>query len=114
MLLHNSKWTSILVFPPVAATAMILFLLRHRQITDSSPGSGVTIASAELLVRVSALAHAAASVGAHGFSLLLRIATAPVIFALTTVDAEFRVGLGAVGGVGSFLQHAAMFLLHVF
>lgn len=114
MLLHDTKRTSIFVFPAVATTAVILFLLRNRQITDSSPGSGVTIASAELLVRVSAIIHAAVSVGAEGFSLLIRIATAPVIFALTTLDAEFRISLGALDGIGSFLQHAAVYLLHVF
>lgn len=113
MLLHDSKRSSIFVSPAVATTAVILLLLRLRQITDgSSPGSAVTIVSAELLVRVSALVHWAVSVGAQGFSLLLRITTAPVIFALSTLEAEFRVGLGAIDGLGSFLQHAAVYLMH--
>ena len=113
MLLHDSKRSPIFVFPAVATTAVILFLLRHRQITDgSSPGSGVTIVGAELFVRVSALVHAAPSIGAQGSSLLLRVATAPVILALTTLEAEFRGGLGAIDGIGSFVQHAAVYLIH--
>ena len=113
MLLRDSKSASILAFPAVATTALVLFLVRNRQITNSgSPGSGVTIAGTELLVRVSAIIHAAVSIGAQGFSLLLRIATAPVIFALSTVEAEFRVGLGAIDGINGFLQHAAVYLIH--
>lgn len=113
MLLHDSKRTSILVFPAVATTAVVLFLLQNRQITDSSPGSGVTIAGGELVVRLSAILHAAVSLGAEGFSLLARIAAAPVMFALSTVEAEFRVDLGAIDGINGFVQHAAVYLLHV-
>src|SRR5215469_882595 len=111
MLLHDSKRASLLAYPVIAAVT--LFLLRNRQITGGgSPGSGVTIAGAELLVRVSAIVHAAVAVGTQGFSLLLRIATAPVIFAFTTLEAEGRIAFAAADGIGSFLQHATLFLVH--
>ena len=113
MLLHDSKSASIFALPAVATTAVVLFLLRNRQITDGgSPGSGVTVAGAELFLRVSAIFHAAVSVGGPGFSLLVRIATAPVILAFTAVEAELRTGLGAAAGATAFLQHAAVYLIH--
>ncbi|HLY07190.1 MAG TPA: hypothetical protein VKR31_15700 [Rhizomicrobium sp.] len=112
MLLRDSKSASIFALPAAATTAAILLLLRHRQITGvSSPGSGVTIAGAELLVRASAIVHAILSIGAQGLSLLLRIATAPLLLALTTLEAELRFAASAADGIGSFLQHAALTLL---
>jgi hypothetical protein len=112
MLLHDSKRTSILAYPMIATAAITLFLLRNRQITyGNSPGSGITIAGGELLVRISAIPHAAASIAESGFSLLLRIATAPAIFAFTTVESEFRTAVSAIDGLGAILQHASLYLL---
>lgn len=113
MLLRDSKSASIFALPAVATTALVLLLLRHRQIAvGSSPGSGVTVAGAELLVRVSAIVHGAVSIGARGLSLLLRIATAPATFVFTTLDTELRFAFSAADGIGSFLQHAALALIH--
>jgi hypothetical protein len=112
MLLRDSKRTSILAYPMIATAAITLFLLRNRQITyGNSPGSGITIAGGELLVRIAAIPHAAASIGASGFSLLLRIATAPAIFAFTTLETEFRTALTAFDGVVSILQQASLYFL---
>lgn len=114
MLLRDSKRLSLAAYPAIATAAVILFLLRNRQITNSSsPGSGATIAVAELLVRASAIIHGIASVGAHALSLLLRVAAAPMIFAISTVEAELRVGLGAADSISAFLQHAAVYLMNV-
>ena len=115
MLLRDSKSASIFALPAIASTAVVLFLLRNRQIADgSAPGSGVTIAGAELVLRVSAFLHAAVSVGADGFALLMRVASAPVMFALTTLESELRIGFGAADGISGFLQHAASYLQHAF
>jgi len=113
MLLHDSKRTSILAYPMIATAAIMLFLLRNRQITyGNSPGSGITIAGGELLVRLSAIPHAAASIAARGFSLLMRVAAAPAIFAFTTLESEFRTALAAFDGVASILQQASLYVLH--
>lgn len=113
MLLREKKRTAFLAYPAIVTTAVALFLLRNRQITNgSSPGSGVTIAGAEFFVRLSAAVHAAVLLGEQGLALLLRIAAAPVIFALSTAETEFRVGLGAADGINAFLQHAAVYLTH--
>ena len=115
MLLRESKSTSIFAYPAVASATVLLFLLRNRQITaGNSPGSGVSIASAELLVRASQILHATASVAAQGSSLSLRVAMAPMIFSVATLQAELRIALGAVHGIGDFVQHAAPYLLHTF
>ena len=115
MQLHDSKGSSSALALPMAATAAVtLFLLRNRQITEgNSPGSGVTIATSELLVRGSAIFHAILSVGAQGLSLLLHIATAPANFVFGTLLAEFRTALTAIDSIGAFLQHAAPYLLHM-
>ena len=112
MQLHDLKSTPMFAWPSIATAAVLLFLLRNRPITDgSSPGSGVSIAVGELVLRLSAAANAAASLVAQGFSLLLHVAAAPVIFALTAVQTEFRVGLGAADGISAFLQHAVLYLI---
>lgn len=112
MLLRDSKSMSFFAYP--AIVAVTLFLLRNRQITEGgSPGSGVTIAGAELLMRISAIVHAAAFASAQGLSLLLRIASAPLILAGTTLQAEFRLAFGAIDGASAFLQHAALSVMHV-
>ena len=111
MQLRDSKTTSLFAYPMIATVA--LFLLRNRQITDgSSPGSGVTIAGAELLVRIAAIPHAAVSIGARGLSALFSIATEPAILAYTALDSEFRIAVGAIDGVGAILQHVSLTLLH--
>ena len=102
-------------WPSAATAAILLFLLRNRPITDAgSPGSGVSIAMGELVIRLAAAVHAAMSVVAQGFSLLFHLAAAPAIFALSTVKSEFLVGLGAVDGISGFLKHAALYVQHAF
>ena len=112
MLLRDSKRISFLAYPMTATAA--LFLLRNRQITEgTSPGSGVTIAAAELLARVTTMFHAGVSIGESGFLLLLRVATTPAILAFTTLEAEFRTAVTAIDGIYSILQHASLYLQHM-
>lgn len=113
MLLHESKSTSIFAWPAVASAAVVLFLLRNRQITDGgSPGSGVTIAAGELIERASAMAHALFHVGESGLTLLVRVATAPAVLVYASLASEFRFAAGALAGVLAVVQHASLFLLH--
>lgn len=115
MLLRDTKLASLFALPAIASTAVLLFLLRNRQITDSSaPGSGVTIAGAELFVRVSAIFHAAVSAGADGLALLLRVASTPALLAYTALESELRFAAAAIGGVAAVLQHASVYVLHAF
>lgn len=114
MLLHDSRRATFYAYPAIATAAVTIFLLRNRQVTEGgSPGSGVTIAGAELLVRLSAIVHWVLSVGAQGFSLLLRVSTAPWHLAFVALQSDFRMAVLAIGAIASLLHTANGWLLHV-
>ena len=112
MLFRDTKSISVLAYPLTATVA--LFLLRNRQIAEgTSPGSGVTMAGAELLSRFAAMFHAGVFIGERGLLLLLRVATTPAILAFTTLESEFRTAVSAIDGIQSLLQHASLYLQHM-
>jgi hypothetical protein len=115
MLLPDSKRTSILAYPMIASAAIILFLLRNRQITHgNSPGSGVTIALGEVLSRFAALAHSVVSAGYGARSLLLRVALAPAHAASTTLQSELWVVLNLMQRVDLALHPFTSYVRHLF
>src|SRR5579871_5129657 len=92
----DSARAALALYPGLAMATVAAFLLRARQIAIvNSPGSGITVAGSEVVMRLSALAHAAISIGEGALSILLRVALAPPQLAFAIVEGEFRVALGA-------------------
>ena len=100
-------------FPVLITAATAAFLLRGREITSSaSPGSGVTIVGVELVSRVSALAHLFVSTGEGAFSLLLRVAVAPVQLAFVALQSESAFAYSTIGSLWSALHSVSLYVLH--
>ncbi|HEX3429611.1 MAG TPA: hypothetical protein VHT03_01890 [Rhizomicrobium sp.] len=109
----ESTRTARAFYPFLASATVATFLLRGRQIASSnSPGSGVSIAGSEILMRFSAIAHAALSLAVGALSLLFRLVLAPPHFAVATMESEFRIALYAVEHGVSLLHLATTYLLH--